>query len=76
MGASHLNFLSFDRAPEGEFYDRSGVIGEEFRSENTMWLTAEEGPNEDGNGYWVFEEDNRINDKARGAEGDCGMPEP
>ncbi|RVW77522.1 hypothetical protein CK203_050260 [Vitis vinifera] len=75
LGVSYLNSLSFDQALEGEFYDRSEIIGEEFRSENTMWLTAEEGPNEDGNGYWVFEEDNRINDKARGAEGDSGMLE-
>ena len=75
LGVSHLNSLSFDWAPEGEFYGRSEIIGEEFRSENTMWLTAEEGPNEDGNGYWVLEEDNRISDKARGAEGDSGMSE-
>ena len=75
LGVSYLNSLSFDRALEGEFYDRSEIIGEEFRSENTMWLTAEEGPNEDGSGYRVLEEDNRINDKARGAEGDSGMLE-
>ena len=72
LGASHLNSLSFDWAPEGEFYDRSGVIGEEFRSENTMWLIAEEGSNEDGNGCWDLGEANRIGDKARGTEGDSG----
>ena len=75
LGVSHLNSLSFDRAPEGGFYDRSGVIREEFRSENTMWLTVEEGSNEDGNGCWDLGEANRISDKARVAEGDSGMPE-
>ncbi|RVX07635.1 hypothetical protein CK203_025178 [Vitis vinifera] len=43
LGASHLNSFYFDRAPEGEFYDRSGVIEEEFRVENTTWLTVDEG---------------------------------
>ena len=74
LGASHLNSFYFDRAPKGEFYDRSGVIEEEFRVENTTWLTVDEGSNENDNGYWDLGEANRISDKVRGTEGDSGTP--
>ena len=74
LGASHLNSFYFERAPKGEFYDRSGVIEEEFRVENTTWLTVDEGSNENDNGYWDLGEANRISDKVRGTEGDSGTP--
>ena len=46
LGASHLNHFHFDRAPDGEFYDRSGDIEEEIWVDKTMWLTVYEGYNE------------------------------
>ncbi|RVW63201.1 putative ribonuclease H protein [Vitis vinifera] len=47
-------------------------IEEEFRVENTTWLTVDEGSNENDNGCWDLGEANRIGDKARGTEGDSG----
>ena len=72
LRASHLNSFYFDWAPEVEFYNRSGGIEEEFRVENTTWLTVDEGSNENDNGCWDLGEANRIGDKARGTEGDSG----
>ena len=74
FGTSHLNSFYSDRAPEGEFYYRSGGIEEEFRVENTTWLTVDEGSNENDNGCWDLGEANRISDKVRGTEGDSGTP--
>ena len=72
LRASHLNSSYFDWAPEEEFYNRFGGIEEEFRVENTTWLTVDEGSNENDNGCWDLGEANRISDKARGTEGDSG----
>ena len=55
-GSSHLISYSFDRAPEGESYDRSGVLGE----------INEVGPGVDGNGYWDLAEFTKDSNLARG----------
>ena len=75
LGVSHLNSFYFDRTPDGEFYNRSGVIEEEFRVENTTWLTVDEGSNENDNGYWDLGEANRISDKVKGTKEDFGTLE-
>ena len=41
-GSSHFILYSFDRTPEGEPFDHSGVLGE----------SNEVGPGMDGNGCW------------------------
>ena len=75
-GSSHLTSFSFDQAPEGEYYDHSGALGEEIRIENQMRLTAEDGLEEDGNGCWDLVEFNGDSNKVRGAEWELAMSEP
>ena len=50
--SSHLTSFPFDRAPNGEHYDHFGALGEEIWMENQMRLTADDGPEEEGNGCW------------------------
>ena len=75
LGASHLNPFHFDRAPEGEFYDRSGDIEEEIRVDKTMWLIVYEGYKEKVSGCRDSGEIKRSCDKVRGMEGAFGTPE-
>ena len=75
LGTSHLNSFYSNRAPEGEFYYRSGGIEEEFWGDKTTWLIVYEGSNENDNGCWDLGEANRISYKVKGTEGDSGMPE-
>ena len=65
-GSSHLISYSFDRAPEGESYDRSGVLGE----------INEVGPREDGNGCWDLVEFTNTSNMVRGVEWDSDVTEP
>ena len=55
-GSSHLIPYSFDRAPEGESYYRSGVLGE----------INEVGPGKDGNGCWDLVEFTNASNMIRG----------
>ena len=75
LGASHLNPFYFDRASEGEFYDRSGDIEEEIRVDKTMWLTVYEGYNEKVSGCRDLGVTKRSSDKVKGTEGAFGTPE-
>ncbi|KAL6311685.1 hypothetical protein AAG906_019039 [Vitis piasezkii] len=59
-GSSHLIPYSFDRAPEGESYDRSRVLGE----------INEVGPGEDSNGCWDLVEFTNASNMVRGVEWD------
>ena len=65
-GSSHLIPYSFDRAPEGESYDRFGVLGE----------INEVGPREDGNGCWDLVEFTNTSNMVRGVEWDSDVTEP
>ena len=75
LGASHLNPFHFDRAPDGEFYDRSGDIEEEIQVDKTMWLTVYEGYNEKVSGYRDLGVTEKSSDKVKGTEGAFGTPE-
>ena len=75
-GSPHLIPYSFDRAPEGEYYNRSGVLGEVTGIENPLGLLTEVGPGEDGNGCWDLVEFTSVSDKVRGAEWGLDMSEP
>ena len=75
LGASHLNPFHFDRAPDGEFYDRSGDIEEEIRVDKTMWLTVYKGYNEKVSGCRDLGVTKKSSDKVKGTEGAFGTPE-
>ncbi|RVX18912.1 hypothetical protein CK203_007153 [Vitis vinifera] len=64
--SSHLILYSFDRAPERESYDHSGVLGE----------INEVGPGVDDNGCWDLVEFTKDSNLARGVEWDSEMTKP
>eukprot|EP00261_Vitis_vinifera_P015668 XP_010644167.1 PREDICTED: uncharacterized protein LOC104877503 [Vitis vinifera] len=68
-GPSLLLSSNFDRAPEGESFDRSGELEEELWGDKSTWLTVYEGNEVNVNGPWKLGEANRIRDKVRGKEG-------
>ena len=65
MGTSLLLSSNFDRAPEGESFDRPGELEEELWGDKSTWLTVYEGNDENVNGSWKLGEANKNRDKAR-----------
>ena len=72
MGTSLSLSSNFDRAPEGESFDRPGGLEEELWGDKSTWLTVYEENVENENGSWKLGEANKNRDKARGKEGIAG----
>ena len=75
-GSSHLIPFLFDRAPEGEHYDRSRIVGEEPQFEVPLCVLSGDGAEENENGCWDLVETNGGSDKSRGEEWGSGLNDP
>ncbi|KAL6328022.1 hypothetical protein AAG906_033289 [Vitis piasezkii] len=75
-GSSHLIPFSFDWAPEGEHYDRSGNAGVEPQFEVPLCVLPSEGSEENVIGCWALVENNSGSAKYRGEEWGSGLNDP
>ena len=75
-GSSHLIPFLFDRAPEGEHYDRSRSVGEGPQFEVPLCVLSGDGTEENENGCWDLVETNGGSAKDRGAEWSSGLNNP
>ena len=75
-GSSHLIPFLFDRASEGEHYDRSRIVGEEPQFEVPLCVLSGDGAEENENGCWDLVETNGGSDKSRAEEWGSGLNDP
>ena len=75
-GSSHLISFSFDRAPEGGHYDRSGNAGVEPQFEVPLCVVPSEGSEENVIGCWALVENNGGSTMYRDEEWGPGLNDP
>ena len=75
-GSSHLIPFLFDRAPEGEHYDRSRSVGEGPQFEVPLCVLSGDETEENENDCWDLVETNGGSDKVRGTEWGSGLNNP